>query len=87
MNYGDPLQLLVKGTDRPDKIGPRVVLLGSLYVRTFLVSFFYFLFNLDVLNGVKNSTAFHAQIYLIVNNFRGRQVEAAAMLILNSAIQ
>ncbi len=39
--------------------------IGYALVRTFLGFCFYF--DLDFLNGVQNSTALHAQIYLITN--------------------
>jgi hypothetical protein len=52
--------------------------------------FLFFYFDLDILNGVKNSIALHALINLITSSFRGRQaVLAAAMLVFveSSALQ
>jgi hypothetical protein len=44
----------------------------ALYVRE-RVPYSFFNFDLDFLNGVQNSIALHAQIYLITNSFGDQQ--------------
>jgi hypothetical protein len=55
-------------------IPPMVYHWIDLGYRTLLAKgFTFFYFDLDFLNGVQNSIALHAKIYLITNNFGGRQ--------------
>jgi hypothetical protein len=56
----------IKGTVWPDLIGPRMVPLEKPKLGQL------FRFDIGLLNGVLNSIAFHAQLYLITNSFGGR---------------